>query len=133
MIVIDASVLANALADDGDDGEAARQHIRRAGDLVAPDLIDTETVSVLRKRWLTHDLSAPRFRSAVDDLGTLPLVRYPALPLMRRAYELRATITPYDAAYVALAEILECALVTADTRLTKAAGTRCEFQVVRAP
>lgn len=50
MIVIDASVLANALADDEDDGRTARTELRAAGALAAPDLIDVETVAVLRKR-----------------------------------------------------------------------------------
>lgn len=80
MIVIDASVLANVLADDGPDGEHARDRIGRSGDLTAPDLVDVETVSVLRKRWLAGDLSDRRFASAVDDLEDLDLTRYRLLP-----------------------------------------------------
>ncbi len=49
---------------------------------------------------------------------------------MDRAYELRANVTPYDAAYVALAEALECPLLTGDRRLASAPGPRCEFQLV---
>jgi predicted nucleic acid-binding protein len=131
VIVIDASVLANVLADDGPDGDAARAHVRGVGDLAAPDLVDVETVSVLRKRWLAHVLAARRFRTAVEDLERLPIVRYPALALMRRAYELRANVTAYDAAYVALAEVLACPLVTADERLARASGPRCPVDVVR--
>lgn len=131
MIVIDASVLANVLADDGRDGEAARAHVRAAGGLMAPDLVDVDTVSVLRKRWLAKDLAGGRFRAAIDDLETLPVVRYPTLVLMRRAYELRSNVTPYDAAYVALAEGLACPLVTADERLASAPGPRCAIQFVR--
>lgn len=131
MIVVDASVLANVLADDGADGEAARAAVRGAGDLAAPDLVDVETVSVLRKRWLAQTLTARRFRTALDDLTSLPMGRYPTLALMGRAYELRANVTPYDAAYVALAEGLGCPLVTADERLARASGPRCTIQVVR--
>jgi predicted nucleic acid-binding protein len=43
---------------------------------------------------------------------------------------LRANVTAYDSAYVALAETLECVLVTADQRLAKAAGPRCAFRVL---
>ena len=93
MIVVDASVVANALADDGDDGDLARRRLIRAGELAAPDLVDVETVSVLRRRWLAGDLTARRFSTAVDDLGDLALIRMPTLPLIRRAYELRANIT----------------------------------------
>ena len=50
MIVVDASVLANALGDDADDGHIARNELLAAGDLAAPDLIDVEAVAVLRKR-----------------------------------------------------------------------------------
>ncbi len=131
MIVIDASVLANVLADDGSDGEAARAHVRDAGELMAPDLVDVETVSVLRKRWLAKDLSASRFRAAIDDLEALAVVRYPTLRLMRRAYQLRSNVTPYNAAYVALAEGLACPLVTADERLANAPGPQCAIEFVR--
>lgn len=131
MIVIDASVVANILADDGDDGHRAREALRHAGEAAAPDLVDVETVSVLRKRWLAKDLSARRFATAVEDLAALDIQRYSTLPLMRRAYELRNNVTPYDAAYVALAELLDCALLTADTRLAKASGVRCALTVLR--
>ena len=130
MIVVDASVLANVVADDGPDGRLARDRIGEAGDVAAPDLVDVETVSVLRKRWLAGDLSERRFGSALDDLEALPVVRYPALPLLRRAFELRANVTAYDATYVALAEGLACPLVTADVRLANATGPACEILVL---
>ncbi len=129
MIVIDASVLANIVGDDGPTGEAARARLAAAGEASAPDLVDVEVVSVLRKRWLAGTLSVRRFRSAVVDLIDLPLTRYPAAPLMIRAYELRGNVTPYDATYVALAEGLNCPLLTGDVRLTRAAGLRCEVEV----
>lgn len=132
MIVVDASVLVNALADDGQDGQVARRTVAAAGDLAAPDLIDVETVGVLRRRWLAGDLTARRFSAAIDDLEDLDLERYPVLPLMRRAYELRANVTAYDAAYIALAEHLGCALMTADAHLAAAPRIRCPVTVVRA-
>ena len=101
------------------------------GELAAPDLVDVETVSVLRRRWLTKDLPARRFRTAIDDLVQLPIVRYPTGPLMARAYELRGNVSPYDAAYVGLAEVLGCALLTADARLAAAPGLRCDVVLVR--
>ena len=104
MIVVDASVLANVLADDGEDGRRARDRIGKESDLAAPDLVDVETVAVLRKRWLKGDLSERRFVSAIDDLEDVDLDRYPALPLMRRAFDLRANVSAYDASYIALAE-----------------------------
>jgi len=131
VIVIDASVLANVLADDGTDGALARDHVGRSGDLHAPELVDVETVSSLRKRWLVGDITDDRFASALEDLEALELARFPALPLMRRAYELRANVTAYDAAYVALAEVLRCPLLTADARLARAPGLNCRVTVLR--
>jgi predicted nucleic acid-binding protein len=131
LIVIDASVLANVVGDDGSDGRRARQEFRSAGDVVAPDLVDVETVAVLRKRWIAGTVSDRRFAAAVEDLGQLDLDRYPTLPFMRRAYELRANVTAYDSAYVALAETLGCELLTGDGRLANASGPRCAIRVLQ--
>ena len=86
---------------------------------------------MLRKRWIAGTLTPDRFQAAIDDLIGLTFSRYPALPLLRRAYELRATITVYDAVYVALAESLGCDLVTADSRLARATGPNCQIRVLR--
>lgn len=131
MIVIDASVLANALADDEGDGQAARRELRAADEVTAPDLIDVETASVLRKRWLRSTLSDQRFSVAIAHLQQLGFERVPTLRLVPRAYELRANVSAYDACYVALAERLDCELVTADGRLATASGPRCPIRVVR--
>ena len=130
MIVVDASVLATAIGDDGADGRRARRELRAGAPLAAPDLVDVETVAALRKRWLGGDLSDRRFSVAVDDLTDLDLDRYPTLPFMRRTWELRAGFTVYDAAYVALAETLDCELLTADRRLQQAHGPRCAVRLV---
>lgn len=98
--------------------------------LAAPDLVDVETVAVLRKRWRAGDLTARRFKAAIDDLLDLPLDRFPTGPLMIRAYELRSNVTPYDAAYVALAESLAYTLLTADARLSRAPGSRCQIELL---
>lgn len=131
MIVVDASVLANVVGDDGVDGTRARRELRFAGDVAAPDLVDVETVAVLRKRWVAKSISEIRFASAIDDLEDLTIDRYPTLPFMRRAYELRNNVTVYDAAYIALAETLGSELLTADQRLSKAVGPRCPIRLLR--
>ncbi len=131
MIVIDASVLANVVGDDASAGALARHRLEEAGAASAPDLVDVETVSVLRRRWLKGDLTDDRFRSAVDDLLALPITRFPTGSLMSRAFELRANVTAYDACYVALAEALECTLVTSDQRLASAPTIGCSTEVLR--
>jgi predicted nucleic acid-binding protein len=130
LIVIDASVLATFVADDGLDGEQARAVVRAAGDAAIPDLADVETVAVLRKRWIDKTLRARRLSLAIDDLSDVPFRRYQAQPLLRRAYELRSNVTAYDAIYVALAEALECELLTADAKLARASGPRCPVRLL---
>lgn len=130
LIVVDASVLANAIADDEADGERARSEVRSAGELATPDLVDVEAVAVLRRRRLAGTVTARRFKAAIDDLELLELDRYPTLPLMGRAYELRHNLTAYDASYIALAELLGCELLTGDRRLATAPGPRCPIRIL---
>jgi predicted nucleic acid-binding protein len=130
LIVADASVLANVVGDDGADGATARGRLRSEEALAAPDLVDIETLAVLRKRWLAGSLTDERFQEAIDDLRALALNRYPALPLVGRMAALRANVTAYDAAYVALAEALDCPLLTADQRLANATGPLCRILIL---
>ena len=129
MIVVDASVLSVALGDDGADGASARASLKNRS-LVAPELIDLEVASVLRRRVQGGLMTPTRAEVALTDLTELPMRRAPHKPLLFRCWELRETVTPYDAAYVALAEILGIALVTGDGRLSRAPGIRCEIEVV---
>jgi predicted nucleic acid-binding protein len=131
VIVVDASVLAPALADDGPDGDRARTELAAAGPLVAPEIVDLEVVSVLRKAALAGRLDDRRARHALDDLAALPMRRVPHGPLVGRIWELRQTLTPYDAAYVAIAELLGAPLLTADRRLAGAPGVACEIIALR--
>ena len=130
MIVVDASVLAPALADDGDDGDLARSRTRPHR-LAAPALVDLEVLSVVRRAVRSGRLSERRARQALDDLVALPLRRTPHLPLVGRIWELRDNLTSYDAAYVALAEALGTELLTADETLSRAPGIRCGVVIVR--
>nr|WP_246328056.1 type II toxin-antitoxin system VapC family toxin [Garicola koreensis] len=131
VIIVDASILANALADDEEAGGTARGVLRAAGEFAAPDLVDVETVSVLRKRWLRGTLTEQRFVAAINHLQQLSFARVPTLRLVPRAFELRANVSSYDACYVALAERLGCELVTADGRLAAATGPLCPIRVLR--
>jgi predicted nucleic acid-binding protein len=129
MIVIDASVLASALADDGADGDRACRRLRGER-LAAPELVDLEVTSVLRRAAREGRLDDRRARQALEDLAAIPLGRTSQRPLLARVWELRDSLTVYDAAYVALAEGLEVALLTADERLHWAPGTRCTVELL---
>lgn len=129
MIVVDASVLVTALADDGPDGERARS--RLGGErLAAPHVIDLEVVSAWRRLAAAGHIAPRRATLAMADLQSLRLERISHRPLLARCWELRGNLSVYDAAYVALAELLDAALLTADVRLSKAAGPRCPIEVL---
>lgn len=129
MIVVDASVLAPALADDGDDGDRVRRRLRGER-LAAPELIDLEVVSTIRRAARAGRLDDRRSGQALTDLAALPLRRVPHLPLLPRVWELRDNLTAYDAVYVALAEALDALFLTADGPLGRAPGVRCEVEVL---
>lgn len=129
MIVVDASVVVAALADDGADGDMARSRLRGER-LVAPHLIDIEVVSAWRRMATAGALDARRAELALDDLRALRLERIGHLRLLERCWALRDNLTAYDAAYVALAELLDVTLLTADSRLAGAAGVDCAIELM---
>jgi predicted nucleic acid-binding protein len=130
LIVVDASLIVTALADDGDDGDRARDRLRGER-LVAPHLIDLEVVSAWRRLAVAGDLDDRRAQLAMEDLRALRMERVPHGQLLPRCWELRDNLTVYDAAYVALAEVLDVTLVTADAGLSAASGLRCEIELLR--
>lgn len=131
VLVVDASVLAPALGDDGPDGDRSRERLRDQR-IFAPELIDLEVVSVLCKELAAGHLDVRRAQLAIQDLVDLPMQRAAHAPLLERCWDLRDNLTAYDAAYVALAELLGATLVTADARLAKAAGVRCDVETLSA-
>lgn len=129
MLVVDASVLALAIVDAGTDGAAIRTRLR--GETIAgPDLLRIEVLAVIRKQLIAGSLSTTQAAAAVDDLLDLPVSVFPSASLLRRAWALRDNVTAYDACYVALAEALDCPLLTADNRLANAPGTPCAVELV---
>jgi predicted nucleic acid-binding protein len=125
VIVVDASAAVSALLNDGQ----ARRLIA-AESVHAPHLVDAEVVSVLRRQVAAGVLLESDARRALVVWKQLGLIRYAASPLLERVWELRGSVTAYDAMYVALAENLDCALVTADARLSGSNGPRCAITVL---
>jgi predicted nucleic acid-binding protein len=130
VLVVDASVLVVALADDGTDGDQARARLRGER-LAAPELLDVEVASVLRRQVRLGATAPRRADLALADLAAAPLARAPHQPLLGRCWELRDNLTIYDATYVSLAEALGVALLTGDARLARATGPRCHIEVFR--
>jgi predicted nucleic acid-binding protein len=128
VIVVDCAAVVDALVA-GQDADELRT-LLSAEDLHAPALLDIEVVSALRGLTLGGHLSAARAEDALTDFDDLPIQRWPSADaLRRRAFQLRANLSSYDAAYVALAEALQCPLLTRDARLARTSGHTAQVQV----
>jgi predicted nucleic acid-binding protein len=128
-LVADTSALLPALIDGGSSGDLARAALT-GDDLIAPALLDVEVTAALRGLVHGGKLAAEAAEGALADLAALPIQRFDAVPLLRRIWQLRNSLTAYDANYVALAEAFDAVLVTADERLTKSPGLRCAVRLV---
>ena len=119
-VVVDASALVAAVVDTSGVGSQARQHFRGRR-RVAPFLIDAETGQALRGLVLRGELQPDDAAAARRRAEAVIARRHPHHgALAERAWQLRDTLSFYDALYVALAEILGCPLVTADARMARA-------------
>jgi predicted nucleic acid-binding protein len=121
-VVLDASALVELLLQS--DRAPAVLQVIGSTELTAPEVINLEVLSTLRRLEWVGALPAARARQAVDDLRVAQVRRFPTLPLLPAVWELRANVTSYDACYVTLAEALGCTLVTADLKLSRAPGLR---------
>jgi predicted nucleic acid-binding protein len=86
--------------------------------------------SRLRRGVLGGRLDAGKASAVIEDLSSFRIERYAHGSLLARIWELRDNVTPYDAAYVALAELLDTTLLTADARLASAPGPRCRIELL---
>jgi predicted nucleic acid-binding protein len=97
--------------------------------LHAPHLLDVEVAQVLRRYVRDRTLTEQRGQEALEDFSDLPLHRYSHDFLLPRVWELRATLTAYDAVYVALAEVLDAPLLTCDSRIASAPGHHAIIEI----
>lgn len=126
--VLDASVAVTALTAPG----TPAADLLSGDDAVfqVPSIFDAEVLSALRGLVCGQKFDDVAATELVVDLMVLPVDRWHMSPLLPRMWELRENLTPYDAAYVALAELTGAVLVTGDERMTAAPGTRCDIQVI---
>ncbi|WP_419161626.1 type II toxin-antitoxin system VapC family toxin [Candidatus Palauibacter sp.] len=90
--------------------------------LIAPELMDVEVVSALRKAVLLGRLDEPRALTAVTDLSRWPVDRISHRALAHVAWRYRHSVSAYDAFYVATARSHEVPLLTGDGKLAGASG-----------
>ncbi|HXM40447.1 MAG TPA: type II toxin-antitoxin system VapC family toxin [Bryobacteraceae bacterium] len=128
--MIDASALLEVLlATDIGERVGARVY-REEETLHAPHLLDLEIVHVLRRLCLRGELQPNRAAQALADLSGLRLVRHPHHPYVPRIWQLRHSLTAYDASYVVLAEALDAPLITRDRRIASAHGHHAKIELV---
>ncbi|RZT87664.1 putative nucleic acid-binding protein [Pseudonocardia sediminis] len=123
--MVDASLALSALLSDG-----PARRVLATERLHAPHLVDHEVASGLRRKSLAGQIEDSSAVAALRTWQRMGINRYPGFPLLERVWELRQNVSAYDASYVALAELLDCALVTGDARLARAPGIRCVTTVV---
>ncbi|MGH8317754.1 MAG: type II toxin-antitoxin system VapC family toxin [Steroidobacteraceae bacterium] len=125
-VVVDSSVLVAALVDTGPDGTWA-ENLVEGGALYAPELAQVEVTNILRRLEQGKKITTPEANVAYDDLMQLEIELFPFAPFADRIWELRPTVTSYDAWYVSVAEAIGFPLATLDGRLAKAPGPKCAF------
>jgi len=125
-LVVDASAMVCLLTDAGETGDWARAALEGA-DLVAPHILPAEVTHVLRRGVLNGARDVDGVRVARRALSQIAFTFVDFAPVADRVWQLRETVTAYDAWYVAVAEALAAPLVTLDTKLASASGPRCEF------
>ncbi len=130
MIVVDASVVVASLLSTGGAGARARERLRLDPDVHVPHLLDVEVTAALRRRVRLGQTDVDVATEVMADLAGLAALRWDHEPLLRRVWELRENVTPYDAVYVVLAEMLDAPLVTSDARLSGAPGLNCRVEVL---
>lgn len=129
VLVVDASVLAPVVADDGDDGQRFRTRLANET-VVGPDLLRVEVMSAVHRHLRARRLTLDQASAALVDLADFPVRVFPTAPLLARVWDLRDNLSPYDACYVALAEALDAGLLTADIRLANAPRIQCHVEVI---
>jgi predicted nucleic acid-binding protein len=133
VICLDASALVDWLLLAPGRGPVVAECMRAAGTVHTLDLAAVEVVSALRRKLRLGEIRAERAEAALADLAATPLRRHPVAPLAWRAWQLRDTHSAFDAAYLALAEVLDLPLGTTDSRLARSHGHAARVIDLSAP
>jgi predicted nucleic acid-binding protein len=130
LIVIDASAVLELLLRTEKGKTVEARALAPDERLHAPHLLNVEVTQVLRRLTQLKEITPIRAKEALGDQIALLIERAPHVELVARMWELRESITAYDAAYVALAEALDAPLLTCDGRLARAHGHRARIELI---
>ena len=125
-VIVDSSVVVAALLDTGPNGAWAEKVIEDRA-LYAPELVRVEVTNILRRLERAKEITTAEANAGYEDLMQLEVELYSFDSFSDRIWQLRHTVTSYDAWYVAVAESLGFPLATLDKRLVKSDGPKCEF------
>lgn len=130
MIVVDASAIVELVLNTARGRRVASRIESPDVSLHAPHLVDLEVAQVLRRFAISGAIDERRAAAALRAFRDLDIERHPHEPLLERIWALRSNLTAYDAAYVALAEVLGATMLTCDRKLTDAPSTAARIEVV---
>jgi predicted nucleic acid-binding protein len=131
LIVPDASAAVELVLRTPRAERIAARALRPAERLQAPHFIDIEVAQAMRRLVQAKEITATRADVAVSDFEKLVIERHEHRPLLRRVWDLRTSLSAYDAAYVALAEALAAPMLTCDAELARAHGHNAKIEFVR--
>lgn len=129
MIVIDCSAIVSFLLSPHDD-ESLASAICEADALAAPELIDVECLSALRRLEVSGRIRASVAQAALSQFEALRIERFPSSELRRAIWAFRHNFSAYDAAYVTLARSMHIPLLTRDVRLRRAVAEHTSIDVI---
>lgn len=130
MIVVDASAVLELLLRTEKGVKAQERVLDSRESLHAPHLIDIEVTQTLRRLVILKEINAARGKQALADHVALSIKRTEHKDLLERVWTLRDSITAYDAAYVVLAELLDCPLITCDKKLARSHGHKARIELI---
>lgn len=130
MIVLDASAAVELLYHTPKGDRVMVTILEHRAPLHAPEMLELEVLQVLRRDVASGRVTAKRAEQAIEFLASLSCRRHSHRDLLKRCWQLRHNLTSYDASYVALAELLQCALLTCDARMAAAPGIQAQVLVV---
>jgi predicted nucleic acid-binding protein len=130
VIVVDASAIVLVLTGSPKEVAAASDALDDWPEWWAPGYLLPEVTSAVRRKLRAGLIDEATAHEAIEDLAEMTVDYVDPRVLLPRVWELRDNVTPYDAGYVAAAEHLDCPLVTADGRLARVPGLRCEVSLI---